>query len=247
MMCQTPLKIVLLALNLTFGLGGALSDARAEVKDGVMKRLEGSDPVRRRQMMRKGRAELGFSFGSSTGEIYQTSVTSGLQANYYMRDSFGVGASVFYGLNFDSSLAEKVKAERPDRIPEEAFAGVGLGASLEAVIVPAYGKASLLGIINGKYDLNITLGGGALQVTGAELARFAIAPVVGLGSRFFINDGLAVNIQLKDYIYQRAQNVISVTDAMGQPAKPIVEERWMNHFFLTATFSFFIGKPQISR
>jgi outer membrane beta-barrel protein len=220
--------------------------AHAEVKDGVMKRLAETDPVRRRQMMRKGRAELGVALGSSTGEIYQTSVTMGLQANYYLSDSFGVGAYAAYGLNFDSDLAEKVKAARGERVVEGGFSGVGVLASAEAIIVPAYGKASLLGVLTGKYDLNISLGAGGVQVQGADLEKFAIAPMVGLGARFFLNEMLAVNVQLRDYIYPRAQNALIVKDASGMELEPLVEESWMNHFFLTATFSLFTGKPSIS-
>jgi len=246
MMNQTTLArafvLSLCAICLTF----SAQNARAEVKDGVMKRLASSNPVRRRQMMRDGRFELGLTLGSSTGEMYQTTATVGAQAQLYLTDSFGIGAYVFYGLNFESSLAEKVRAERPDRVSKETFSGVGLGSSLEAVIIPAYGKASLLGVINGKYDLNITLGAGAVQVTGEGLEKFAIAPVIGVGSRFFINESLAVNIQLRDYVYQRAQNVVLVKDPTGQIATPLVEESWMSHFFITATFSFFAGKPKVS-
>lgn len=244
---QSMLNRACFTLLCTVGLSLIAPAAQAEVKDGVMKRLANSNPVRRRLMMRDGRAELGLSLGSSTGEIYQTSATVGAQANYYLTDSFGMGAYLFYALNFESDLASKVRAERPDRVSKQGFSGVGFGASLEALIVPAYGKASLLGVINGKYDLNITLGAGALQVTGEELEKLAIAPVIGVGSRFFFNETIAMNVQLRDYIYQRAQNVVLVKDPTGQIATPSVEESWMNHFFITLTFSFFPGKPQISR
>lgn len=245
-MSRILLKCTLLVLCCALGLDGAR--AYAEVQDGVMKRLEGTDPVRRRQMMRKGRTEFGLSLGSSTGELYQTTALGGLQINHYFTDGFGMGLYGFYGLNFESSLAEKVKATRPDRLTEDSFAGVGVGASLDVIIVPAYGKASLLGVINGKYDLNVTLGAGAIQVTGNEaLAKFAIAPSIGIGSRFFFNEFFAINLQLKDYVYQRAQNAIAIKDVMGQPLPPLVEETWMNHFFVTATFCIFLGKPQISR
>jgi outer membrane beta-barrel protein len=211
----------------------------------VMQRLLESDAVRHRKLMRDDRLELGLTLGSSAGELYTRSFLFGLQAQTYLSDSFGLGGFVFYALNMDSSLAERVRSLRPTRVNDETFARVNFGASLETMLVPAFGKASLLGAMTARYDLNLILGVGALQQSGAgELEQLAIAPVIGLGTRLFLSDTLAVNVGLRDYIYKRAQNAILLKGDEG--VTYVASPRWQHQFFLTATFSFFTGKPQTS-
>ena len=238
-----PLLCALSCAALLLYEGGR--EARAEVKDGVMKRLAESDAVRHRKLMRDGRTDLGLFLGFSTGELYQRNIALGLEARAYMSDSFAIGAHAFYALNFDTSLAEQVKALRGDRVSDSSFAKLGLGAALEAVYVPAFGKASLLGAMVSRYDLNVSGGLGVVQVTGDGLDAFAPAPVVGFGARFFLSDELAVNLQLRDYIYSRAQSALPVNE--DGKVSYVANKRWQNHIFLTATFSFFTGKPQTSR
>ena len=121
-----PLLCALSCAALLLYEGGR--EARAEVKDGVMKRLAESDAVRHRKLMRDGRMDLGLFLGFSAGELYQRNIALGLEARAYMSDSFAIGAHAFYALNFDTSLAEQVKALRGDRV---AIAPQGDGSQLE--------------------------------------------------------------------------------------------------------------------
>ena len=221
--------------------------AHADVKDGVMKRLEESDAVRRRKVMRDGRFEIALSLGTTLGDTYNRALPVGLMGNMYLSDSFALGLNAFYGINLETNIVTRIKEERPARVASSAFSGVGFGASLEATLVPAFGKLSLLGVMNGVYDMGLILGAGVVQVSGKEpYGQIAPAPVVGVGLRFFANDNLAIALQLRDYIYSRSQSAVKVVDPATGASSYSQQERWQSQFFLTLAVSFLTGKPRIS-
>ena len=82
-----------------------------------------------------------------------------------------------------------------------------------------------------------------VQVSGDAFDTFAVAPTVGIGSRFFISQNLAINLQVRDYFYKRAENVVPIQEN-GQTTYA-KDESWRNHFFLTLSVSFFLGEPSI--
>ena len=221
--------------------------ARADVKEGVMKRLEESDAVRRRKVMRDGRFEAALSLGSTLGDTYNRALPVGLMGHMYLSDSFALGVNAFYGINLETSIVERIKASRPTRFASSAFSGVGFGASLEATFVPAFGKLSLLGVMNSVYDMSLIAGAGVIQVSGDEpFGGIAPAPVIGVGMRFFVNDNIAIAVQLRDYIYSRSQSAVKITDPATGAVSYSQQERWQNQFFLTLAFSFLTGKPRFS-
>lgn len=212
------------------------SSVWADSNEGVMKKLKEKAAVRYQFKMRDHRTELGFMMSSSLGDVYNRNLLFGFQAQRYLSDSFGVGLHGFFGLSIESALAERIRGERPKRVTSDAFSSVGVGGALEAIYVPAFGKFSLLGVITSRYDLHLTGGVGMVQVSGDAFDSFALAPTVGVGSRFFINQNLAINLQVRDYFYKRAENVIPLQEK---------DESWRNHFFLTLSVSFFLGEPSI--
>jgi len=246
-----PLALALaLALALTADLAAHVAApraARADVKEGVMKRLEESAAVRRRKVLRDGRLEAALSLGTTLGDTYNRALPVGLMGHLYLSDSFALGLNAFYGINLETSIVERIRAARPGRLAASSFAGVGFGASLEATFVPAFGKLSLLGVMNSVYDMSFIVGAGVVQVSGAEpFGQIAPAPVVGVGFRVFANDSLAVSLQLRDYIYSRSQSAVRVVDPATNKVTYSQQERWQNQLFFTLAFSFLTGEPRFS-
>jgi outer membrane beta-barrel protein len=239
-LCLCAALIAPCALTLT------AQTARADVREGVMKRLEESDAVRRRKVMRDGRFEIALALGSTLGDTYNRALPIGLLGNMYLSDSFALGVNAFYGINLETGIIERIKASRGGRFAASSFSGVGFGASLEANFVPAFGKLSLLGVMNGVYDMGLIVGAGVIQVSGEEpFGQIAPAPVIGVGMRFFASDSFAISLQLRDYIYSRSQSAVKVTDPTTGAVSYSQQERWQNQFFLTLAFSFLTGKPRL--
>ena len=80
---------------------------------------------------------------------------------------------------------------------------------------------------------------------GGEYDRFAVAPAIGSGLRLFFSNQLALNFQLKDYIYARTENLIPVNNDGVEEVND--NESWQNHFIFNMSFTFFLGQPQVGR
>ena len=86
---------------------------------------------------------------------------------------------------------------------------VNFGGSLDGELTPIYGKLGIFGKYFIRYDLSLVLGMGVVQTAGilTEVApvegdgidaRFIPSPHIGVGSRFFVNDFIAVNLEFRD-------------------------------------------------
>jgi len=87
---------------------------------------------------------------------------------------------------------------------------VKFGASLDGEFTPIYGKLSFFGRVFARYDLSAILGVSGIETagilpevaprTGAEATdpRIIPAPHFGVGSRVFLSDFMALNVELRD-------------------------------------------------
>jgi outer membrane beta-barrel protein len=87
---------------------------------------------------------------------------------------------------------------------------VNFGASLDGELTPIYGKLGIFGKYFVRYDLSLVLGMGAVQTAGIlqEIepsgdsdgidARLIPAPHFGVGTRLFVNDFVALNLEFRD-------------------------------------------------
>jgi outer membrane beta-barrel protein len=224
-------------------------DAQAKGKESVMKRLQEETAVRKQKRLRSDRVGLGLILGSTTNDRFARSSLVGGRLEYYLKDSLGIGVHASLGIVSETNLATQIKATRPSLGQPQFFQGIGLDLGGDLIFVPAFGKLSILGIINARYDFQFTLGASFIKMqsieNGDSYDRFALAPAVGSGFRLFFSDQFALNFQLKDYIYSRIENLIPINNNGVEEVNE--NASWQNHFIFNMSFSFFLGKPQVGR
>jgi outer membrane beta-barrel protein len=237
-----------LSAMILFGLLIAMPihTVHADAQESVMSKLKKGVAVRDRKRLLAKRFELAVGSDFSVNDVYNRNILLGVNAHYYLKDYFALGAHVAYGLNSTTALADRIKAKRPQSITEKSFSGVGLLAGLDAVFIPAFGKFSLLGTFAARYDISLMAGVAMVQVSGDAFDSWSLAPNLGVASRFFLNDNSAISLQLKDYIYNRASNLIPIQQADGT-IKTTKEETWSNQFFISISYNFFFGKPSTGK
>jgi outer membrane beta-barrel protein len=218
----------------------------ADAQESVMSKLKKGVAVRDRKRLLAKRFELAIGSDFSVNDVYNRNILLGVNAHYYLKNYFALGAHVAYGINSTTALADRIKDKRPQSINEKSFSGVGLLAGLDAVFIPAFGKFSLLGTFAARYDISLMAGVAMIQVNGDAFNSWSLAPNLGVASRFFLNDNSAINLQLKDYIYSRASNLIPIQQADGT-LKTTKEESWSNQFFISISYSFFFGKTSMGK
>jgi outer membrane beta-barrel protein len=206
----------------------------------MQKRLEREKTVRNQKMMRDGRFELGLSLGSSLGDAYQRNFPIGLSTRYFLNDQWGLGLNAFFAIGSETSLAEEIRVQRPQRVNQSSFTAVGLGVDMDAIYTLIHGKFSPLGITAIRYDLAFTGGLGLLQIKNGDDARFTVAPSLGINSHFFLSEQLAVSVFYKMYAYSRTDHQALINN------KVVANESWSGHSFGGLTFSYFVGKSKVS-
>ena len=221
-----------------------LKPVHADSKESVMSKLKKGLAVRDHKQLREKRFELSLGSDFSMNDVFNRNILLGANAQYYLTNYFGLALHFGYGLNTTTSLADRIKEERPQRVTEQSFSGVGLLTGLDAVFVPAFGKFSMLGIFTSHYDISLSAGVGMIQVSGDAFGTWSLAPNVGIASHFFLSDSSAIKLQVKDYIYSRSSNVIPVQQADGG-VKTTQDESWGNHFFVNLSYCFFFGKVRV--
>lgn len=236
------LLIAALAAGLFFCTG---STAAAQDDERETAREEG--PVVRHQLLyRSTRVELVPMLGITLGDAYTRNLMGGASASYHLTNSFGftlMGAGGF--ANLETSLRENV--EQTVDTSDLSYSHIQGLAGLELSYAPITGKFSIFNDLITDFDFHL-LGGFALVFEGAEpaadggevdatLEGMRPAPQVGLGARFFLGDGMALNLQLRNYLYSTAD--VS-TDS--------VDPEFKNNTLFTLGMSFFLPQEvKISR
>ena len=214
-------RLTLFGLAVAIALCAPLVPAEAALGGGrksALRKLEEGDAIRNRRLLRGGRFELTPAFGVTLNDAFQRNLLVGGHMAYHLTDEWSVGATGFLGVGLQTSLAEEVDHQRPEKVDgDDAFSSLGYLASIDVYYTPIIGKFALFGRHVLNYDFHVLFGMGAAQVSGVpEVEKLAIAPVLGLGIRTFANDYLAVNVELRDYIYSSALNAVTQKDADGE-------------------------------
>lgn len=232
----------------SLALALALSAAPALAED--VGGLEAAPLVRQQLLLRGGRHEVTAALSLSLGDAFMRGVAPTFGYTYYLFNWFGVGADFSYNLcgmlggACKTDLAEQVEAIHPDLQGEE-LSDVSLLTFMVtpyAALVPITGKVGLFGTTVVNWDLHLTLGG-ALVGTGNAgkgttlKSGTAVAPVFGIGQRFYLGRSLAVTVSLRDYILNRALN--SSVGGAAQGDEGSASEEIENVFFLTIGASFY--------
>lgn len=211
----------------------AVAERRASLEEGPI--------VRRKLLFRSSRFELTPRLSSTMNDAYKRNLMVGLDANYHLTNHFSLGVSVGYGvLASNTDLLDQVNASVDPAISNSLrYATTQVLFDAHISYVPLFGKISVLDSTVLNYDLSLDLGfGGALIAAVADgeadgddlLSGFKPAPVVGLGFRLFVTDSIAVNFNIKDYIY-------SIADVQEEGVEPVTELR--NNFAVGIGASFF--------
>ena len=140
----------------------------AKAKDSVMKRLREETAVRRQKLLRSKRVGLGLILGSTANDRFARSSLVGGKVEYYLKDSFGIGFHGALGILSETNLTTQIRAFRPSLAQPRLFQGIGMDLGGEVIFVPAFGKLSILGVLNAKYDFQFTVGASFIKMQSIE-------------------------------------------------------------------------------
>lgn len=221
--------------------------------------LEDEPAIRNKLELRDDRVEVvpqgAFTLNSGLRQHF----TFGARLRYHLSDVFALGISGFAGLSTPTGTFAGILELRgvgneaglnngdPALDDLRRVREVKFGGSLDGEFTPIYGKMSLFGKVFFRYDLSAILGVAVVAtdeivdlVQNDEALRFIPGPTFGLGLRFFLNDFLALNTEIRDTL------VLDNFDGGLVGNEPNAE---LNNF---ATFSlglsvFFPTLPKISK
>ena len=203
-------------------LGAAPSAFAQDVEDDDDREtaFEDGPIVRRKLLYRSTRFEVAPQLGVTINDAFRRNMLVGANFAYHLTNSFGIAASAGYGiLQFDTNLSESIEtelaAENEELLADISYSYIEWMADLGLSYVPIFGKFSLLKSATVNYDINLTAGVSVVNeavdpaIEGGSIDESigGIRPggFVGVGMRLFLSDGLSLNFQLKDLIYNRAE------------------------------------------
>jgi outer membrane beta-barrel protein len=176
-----------------------------------------------------------------------------LNVVYHLTDTLNLGVfGGFTALQSETDLHSKVdtvlRRDDPDRLQRLGYSHTQWLAGFEFGFVPVFGKFMLFNSTALHYDIHL-LGGVSYVNRKAEpavdngvpsdpvLSGTRPSPTLGVGSRLYISDGMALNLQFRDYIY--SETPLSVGNG---------ESTLSQNYTLSLGLSFFLpGEPEISR
>ncbi len=206
----------------------------------ALDRLEEGEAIRKRVQLRGGRFEATPSIGFTLNDAFQRNFLFGIHLAYHLTDSWAIGGTAYGGTSFNTDLADRIDAERGEKVDAGAFSKIGFLGSAEVSYTPLIGKFALFGRSILNYDLNVTLGIGGASVSGSpDVDEFAIAPMFGIGVRTFVNDWGAVVFEFRDYIYTSALNAVPTLNDEGGTDNTSTSE-FRNNFMFGIGFAFFL-------
>ncbi|NUN16691.1 MAG: outer membrane beta-barrel domain-containing protein [Myxococcales bacterium] len=186
--------------------------------------LDGAPPVMGHKQWREGRVELVPRVGMTIGDRYEHHLLVGASVNYHFLDWFALGADLEYGVTFNTDLHDQIDRElkgKVDAVCPQRTEGclsqlgvkekIGTGSiqflgTINAQFVPISGKIMLFGSALLRYDVHFFVGAslGLIREEGSiEIdSTITFAPMAGVGTRLFVNDWVALNLEFRDHILQ---------------------------------------------
>ncbi len=186
------------------GATGATGTPRKDVSADVY-------AVQQIYALRRGRVEISPYMALSLNDQFVSHPAPGFAANYYITNvlAVGINANVYAGLNGDSDFNFQNRRSARVAVPLNEYQW---GANGNFTYVPVYGKfAAGFGNFIFHYDAYVVGGVGVLStrpipVIDPDNRKFSFSPKLnfnlGLGLRIFFNRWLAMNVEVRDYIYQ---------------------------------------------
>ncbi len=185
-------------------------------------------PVVRSQInWRSLRSELMPRMGVTLNDAYFRNFIISLGYNYHATNWLSFGANVGWAFPIKTGLAQNVEDEKSEAGKSFAMPATHLGlvADAHVGVTPLFGKFLLFGNTALAYDVHFNFGAGVLQVRwNSELPTsfdaedtMAFGPALGGGIRLFVDRGVAVSIDIIDYLAET--NMAAVRDE----AQPLSE------------------------
>ena len=238
------------ALTLFMALTAVSSTSFAEVEaDGGL--AEDGPAVRRKLLYRSTRLEVAPLVGITLADAYNRNVIVGANVGFHLTNELSISATGGYGLaQSGTSLRDNIEETLSGR---DSFRNINYSyikwlVGVEGAYVPLYGKFSLLNSLIVDYDVHLIggvsfVGQGALNassktdVENSSIAGNAVAPTLGIGTRFYFGDMFAVTMDVRDYIFSRT--LVSRTSS---------EQELTNNIMASFGISiFFPGEVKVSR
>jgi hypothetical protein len=247
-------------------LGAAAPAARAQIPERKSP-LADAPAVRHRFELRQNRFEIGAGVMTTVGQDFYHAVLVGGKMSYHITDWLALGAMGGFNVtpNLTTSFHDELLPVLPeqrsgDRTPskQDALAGMNkicqvFGAHLE--IVPFTGKYSLFGKLFASYDfyafggpgfINCVSDGAACAMDGPScpVVGMKIGANFGVGMHTFVNDYLAINLEVRDILLR---NNPSGRDVNGDTKANADDMSWDSNYMVGLNFTLFLpSKARIS-
>ena len=216
-------------------------------------------PVVRSQInWRNLRSELMPRMGVTLNDAYFRNFILSLGYNYHATNWLSFGANVGWAFPIKTGLTKNVEDEKSEIGKSFAMPATHLGLVADAHlgVTPLFGKFLLFGNTAVAYDVHFNFGAGVLQVRwNSELPTnfeaedtLAFGPALGGGIRLFVDRGVAVSIDIIDYVVESNVSAVrqegkSLSDCQARPLDcyTVGPAEWTHN--VTAMISFGIMMP----
>lgn len=228
---MTARSRIILSLLLILGLTASAFSASAQSRA-----LEDGPAIRRQLLHRSAKLELQPGVSSLFGNTYQTPLYGSLAVRYNLSNSVSVGLDLHGSpVAVNRRYMNQIRNDDPNLYNLVEVAKTPFVGSFQVTYSPFIGKINFFGKKMTYFDVHVIVGaGGALQSANyAPLAGFKFGPVVGVGARLFLSDGVALVARFTDYIYSNGE---------AYRAGTTVNERWRSHFMGTIGVSIFFPR-----
>lgn len=179
------------------------ADAEAERKEKRGDRenrtlAERIPSVTRRVFSKAGRFELAPAVGIALDSPFNSAYPVGVGAAYHLSEQFAIGLQGEYYLSSD---------DQPDITgggnPTADFNHQTYSSRLELIWSPIYGKVNLFAEEVFHFDTFISAGAGYM---GFDQDGGSVVGTIALGQHYFLNDWMALRIDIRDQIYSMDVN-----------------------------------------
>lgn len=154
--------------------------------------------VTRRVFVKKSRLELAPAVGLSLNDPFYDNILVSGRAAYHVTEWLWVEA----GGEFVGSLKSSVPVTGGGNPERPSYNRPKFSAGLDVGFAPIYGKVSLMAEQVIHFDTYLALGVG---VVGPMTGATTFAASAAIGQHYFLNEWLALRLELRDQAYQMAR------------------------------------------
>jgi outer membrane beta-barrel protein len=217
MMCQSLRCLIIALLAIAASVAGAdVAFAQSERETA----REAGPVIRHKVLYRSTRLEFAPLVGITVNDAYVRNLVTGAALSYHLTNEWGLSVMGGYGVTqFDTELRTNTEAvleqNSPTSLQELSYSYIKWLVGAEISYVPIVGKFSLFDSLIANYDIHLLAGfsfvgeGAVPAVPGNEvdpqLEGLRPAPVIGLGARLFLSDGISANLEVRDFMYNRSE------------------------------------------